>query len=147
VVANLASQVVEKTASPVGLIPGLTKSAVSALPPALLEPIKQAVRERIKEEVKKLPGQSEPKPFILIALTVPSLVKITNEQNTGRVAATMLGQTFQLTMERQGEVWKVVGLKDDELVTKIISEFGVERSDTEKGNAVEPGRRIRRRRR
>ena len=148
IVTNLASQIIEKTASPIGLIPGLTKSAVSAVPPALLEPIKQGVRERIKEEIKKIPGQSEPKPFILIALTIPSLVKITDEPNTGRVAATMIGQTFQLTMERQGEAWKVVGLKDDELVTKIINDFGVDRADTEKSKAVEPGRRnVRRRRR
>jgi hypothetical protein len=148
VVSNLASQVVEKTASPIGLIPGLTKSAAAAVPPSLMEPIKQGVRDRIKEEFKKLPGASEQKPFILIALTVPTLVKVTNEQNTGRVAATMLGQPFELTMEKTGETWRVVALKDDNLVSKIISEFGVDQTDTEKVKSVEPGsKNVRRRRR
>jgi hypothetical protein len=148
IVANLASQVVEKTASPIGLIPGLTvKSAVAAVPPSLLEPIKQGVRDQIAKELKKLAGQSEPKPFILIALTLPTLVKVTDEPNTGRVAATIPGESFELTMERAGETWKVVGLKDDDLVTKIINDFGVDRVDTEKATAIEPGKTVKKRRR
>src|SRR5262245_45070160 len=124
IVTNIASQVIEKTASPIGLIPGLTTTAAAAVPPSLMEPIKQGVRDRIKEELKKFPGASEQKPFILIALAMPTLVKVTNEQNTGRVGATILGQQFELTMEKAGETWKVVGLKDDNLVTKIVTEFG-----------------------
>jgi hypothetical protein len=148
IVSNVASQVVEKTASPIGLIPGLTTTAAAAVPPSLLEPIKQGVKDRIKEEIKKLPGTSEQKPFILIALTMPTLVKVTNQQNADRVAASVLGQPFELTMERAGETWKVVGLKDENLVTKIINEFGVDRPETEKAKAVDPGsKNIRRRRR
>jgi hypothetical protein len=148
IINNLASQVVEKTASPIGLIPGLTvKSAVSAVPAALLEPIKQGVKDQIVKEMKKLSGDSGPKPFVLIALTVPTLVKVTSDPNSGRVSASMPGESFELAMEKDGETWKIVGLKDDNLVTKIINDFGVDRAETEKAKGVEPGKTVKKRRR
>ena len=149
IVANLGSQVMEKMASPVGLIPGLTiNRTVQTVPPSLVQPLKQGVRDHIAQEMKKVSGESAPKPFILIALTLPTQVKITNEPNqANRVAATVPGQSAELTMQQDGETWKIVGLKDDALITKLISDFVSDKSNVPKEKAIEPGKTIRRRNR
>lgn len=148
IVANLGSQVLEKMASPVGLIPGLTiNRTIQTVPPSLLQPLKQGVRDHIAQELKKVSGESAPKPFIVIALTLPALVKITNEPNqASRVAATIPGQSTELTMQQDGETWKIVGLKDDALITKLINDFVSDKSNVPKEKAIEPGKTVRRRR-
>src|SRR4029453_15720330 len=61
IVANLGSQVREKLASPIGLIPGLAVNrALQSVPPALVQPLKQGVRDHIAQEMKKISGESAP---------------------------------------------------------------------------------------
>jgi hypothetical protein len=148
IVSNLGSQVLEKMASPVGLIPGLTiNRTLQTVPPSLLQPLKQGVRDHIAQELKKISGESAPKPFIVIALTLPTLVKITNEPNQpSRVAATVPGESTELTMQQDGETWKIVGLKDDALITKLINDFVSDNLNVPKEKAIEPGKTVRRRR-
>jgi hypothetical protein len=148
IVSNVGAQALEKIGSPVGLIPGLTINApVQALPASVLQPLKDAVRDQIAQEMKKVSGNSAPKPFLVLALTLPTLVKITKEPNTNRAAATFPGQPVELTMQQDGQTWKVVGLKDDALVTKLVNDFVTGRTILPKEKAVEPGKRPKKRQR
>ena len=148
IVSNLSSQMVDKVAGKLGLVPGaglLIPS--SAIPPAVLQTLKQTLRERLVSEVNDFSAQIGRKPFIVLAVTLPTLVKVTNENNIARLSTTMRGQTVELAMQKDGEVWKVVGVKDDNLVTRLVSELLSNVPSTKKVEAVDPRRAKSRRRR
>jgi len=62
------------------------------------------------------------------------------------MTATVRGQPVELTMEKDAGVWKVVGIKDDTLVTKLVGEL-VNNIPRPKANAIDPGKSQKRRRR
>jgi hypothetical protein len=147
VVAGLASQITEKVvASPLGLVGGAAiRSQVEALMPTILPKLEQNFREQLAAEMKEFSSGTSPKPFILLALTLPALVKVTTENNTARAAMTLHGETVELTMQRDGGVWKVVGLKDDALVGRIMDDVVKSLPVMGKIDAVEPRKSIKRR--
>jgi hypothetical protein len=53
-----------------------------------------------------------------MAISLPYLVNITTEGNAGKV--TTKPGDFELTMEHQGERWKVVSMKDETLVQQMV---------------------------
>jgi len=112
-----------------------------------MQTLKQTVKERLAAEVKDFSAQSAPKPFIVLALTLPTVVKVTTENNVARLTTTTKGQTVELTMQRDGEVWKLVGVKDDTFVTRLVSELVTNPPAVDKVKGVEPGKSPRKRRR
>jgi len=147
IASDLAAQMVSKVSSQLGFVPGSGMLIqVNTLPPSVLQTLKQTMRERINSEVKDFSAQSAPKPFIVLALTLPSIVKVTSTDNTARMTATVRGQPVELTMEKDAGVWKVVGIKDDTLVTKLVGEL-VNNIPRPKANAIDPGKSQKRRRR
>jgi len=63
------------------------------------------------------------KPFVVVALSVPSLVKITAETETAKVAGTISDRQFELTMRRDGDRWKVTALNDDTLTQRLVDDM------------------------
>lgn len=148
IVSNLSAQMVDKVAGKLGLVPGaglLIPS--SAIPPSVLQTLKQSLRERLVSEVNDFSAQLGRKPFIVLAVTLPTIVKVTTENNTARLSTTMRGQTVELAMQKDGDVWKVVGVKDDYLATKLVSELLSDLPSTKKVDAVDPRRARNKRRR
>ena len=148
IVSDLASQMVDKVAGKLGVVLGagiLTQANV--VPQSVMQTLKQTVKERLAAEVKDFSAQSAPKPFIVLALTLPTVVKVTTENNVARLTTTAKGQTVELTMQREGEVWKLVGVKDDTFVTRLVSELVTNPPAVDKVKGVEPGKSPRKRRR
>ncbi|HZE73654.1 MAG TPA: hypothetical protein VE135_29425 [Pyrinomonadaceae bacterium] len=148
IVSDLASQMVDKVAGKLGFVLGagiLTQANV--IPQSVMQTLKQTVKERLAAEVKDFSAQSAPKPFIVLALTLPTVVKVTTENNVARLTTTTKGQTVELTMQRDGEVWKLVGVKDDTFVTRLVSELVTNPPAVDKVKGVEPGKSPRKRRR
>jgi len=147
IASDLAAQMVTKVSSQLGFVPGSgVLLQAYTLPPSVLQTLKQTVRDRINTEIKDFSAQSAPKPFIVLALTLPSFVKVTSTDNTARMTATVRGQPVELTMEKDAGVWKVVGIKDDTFVTKLVSEL-LNNIPRPKVTAIEPGKSQKRRRR
>jgi uncharacterized membrane protein len=121
VVENFAPQVTEQATGRLGtaLTPGLRKQ-VEALVPKLLPRVQQIVHEEVVRQVKELGARAEGKPFFLIALAIPYIVDITEDGDTAKAVATHNDRTIELAMQRNGERWKIVGLKDEVLAKRVV---------------------------
>ncbi|HET6892173.1 MAG TPA: hypothetical protein VFH31_13805, partial [Pyrinomonadaceae bacterium] len=88
---------------------------------------KESAGATLVEWVNKLFDQSEPKPFVVLALGLPYLVNITPDGDTAKVTAPVADRNIEFVMRRNGERWKIVGINDDavvdHIVDNIISQF------------------------
>jgi hypothetical protein len=121
VVDNFLPQVLDKAGSqsPVGL-GGPMRRQLQSVVQKLAPQVKQRVREEVAGQVKELSARAEQKPFFLVALALPFILDTKEEGETARVNANLKGRPIELTMQRNGERWKIVGVKDDVLVTRIL---------------------------
>ena len=96
---------------------------IDNLLPLFLPRLKQAADIELTKQIKEFSAKVGAKPFIVVALTVPSLVKITSEAETAKVAATLSDRPLQLTMRRDGDRWKVTALNDDTLTQRLVDDM------------------------
>ena len=121
VVKNFVPQVTEKAIGQYASgITGALRQQIEALVPTLLPSVKQKVRDEVTKQIKTLAARAEGKPFILIALGMPSEVDIKEDGDTAHVAANLNNRPVELTMQRNGERWKIVAVKDDALAKQIV---------------------------
>jgi hypothetical protein len=97
-----------------------TQQQVDKLMPTLLPQVKQTIHNEVANQIKSFAASSEPKPFIVLLVTVPSLVKITTEGDTAKATASASNRNIDLTMRRDADRWKVVAVNDDALVQRVV---------------------------
>ena len=126
VAQSLAPQVTEQALASVGgrgALPAPRRQIEAALP-NLLAGMREQVRAEMSNGVKAAAsrGRAENMPFFVLAL-MPSLLGSVKEEGD---AATVLidkgdNRATELSMKREGERWRVVGVKDEELASGIAS--------------------------
>ena len=118
---NLIAEVSQKAATRYGIAlnEGVQKQ-IDTLVPTLLPKLKQTIEEEVAKEIKEFASKSEPKPFILIALAVPSLVTITTEGDKAKAIAPLPNRKIELGLTRDGSLWKVTEFKDEVLVQRVV---------------------------
>jgi hypothetical protein len=121
IVDNFVPQVVEKAGAqtPAGL-GGPMRKQLQSLVLKYAPQVKQRVREEVAGQIKELSARAEHKPFFLVALALPFVVDTKQEGDAATVKATLKDRPIELNMQRDGEHWKIVGLKDDVLATRIL---------------------------
>lgn len=97
-----------------------TQQQIDNLMPTLLPRVKQTIHNEVANQIKTFAANSEPKPFIVLLVTVPSLVKISTEGDTAKATASASNRNIDLTMRRDGDRWKVVGVNDDALIQRVV---------------------------
>lgn len=124
VVENFAPQVTEQAVGRLGtaLTPAVRKQ-VETLVPKLLPRVQQRVHEEVIRSVKEMGASAEGKSFFLIALSIPYLLDITEEGDTAKVVGTQNERTTELTLQRNGERWKIVGVKDEALAKRVVDDI------------------------
>jgi hypothetical protein len=124
IVDSLAAEVTEKSIARYGgtLSPNQRKR-VEALVPSLLPGVKQNVRASLVKRLQEISAESEPRPFIILAIALPYLVKITADGDTARAIAPVKDREIELTLQRNGERWKVAALKDDTVAPRIVDDI------------------------
>jgi hypothetical protein len=116
---NMAATVSQKAAGRFGF--GFNSSVQPQIDKAMLSLLlKQTIQDEVVKEMKEFASKSEPRPFIFLLVTVPSLVKVTTEGDTAKATATMSDRAIELTMRRDAERWKVTDFKDDALVQRVV---------------------------
>jgi hypothetical protein len=122
VVDNFVPQVVEKAGgqSSFGLPGGAIRKQLQAQMLKLAPQVKQRVREDVAAQVREISARAEGKPFFLVALSLPFIVDTKEEGDAAHINATFKDRPIELTMQRNGERWKIVGVKDDVLVSRIL---------------------------
>lgn len=118
---NLIAEVSQKAASRYGVALNETlQKQIDTLIPSLLPKLKDTIQQEVAKEIKEFASKTEPKPFILIALAVPSLVTITNEGDKAKAVAPMPNRSIELTLTKDGDLWKVTEFKDEVLIQRVV---------------------------
>ncbi|MCM3905312.1 MAG: hypothetical protein ND866_26750 [Pyrinomonadaceae bacterium] len=124
IVDSMAAEVTEKSVARYGgTLSPQQRRRVEALVPSLLPGVKQSVRDSLVKRLREISAESEPRPFIILAIGLPYLVKITTEGDTARAIAPVKDKEIELTLQRNGERWKVAALKDDTVAPRIVDDI------------------------
>jgi hypothetical protein len=120
-------------------VPQITDKAVElygrGMPPELIQklarvaaPALPAVKERARAE---LPGMIREKtkaaenvPFFLVALGASQALEIKEENGSAWVKSTMPDRPLEIKMQKNGDVWQIVEVKDEALARKIAEQIG-----------------------
>lgn len=125
VAQSLAPQVVNKAMSSVGGMGTLAapRRQIEAALPMLLPGLREQVRAEIARGVKEVSSKAgSDLPFPLLALAVPRVWESMKEEGDAATVVFKAGERpVELTLERAGERWKIVGVKDDELASNIAT--------------------------
>lgn len=118
---NMVSSISQKAAGRYGLaLNSSIQQQIDALVPSLMPRLKQTIHDEVAKELKGFASASEPRSFIFLIFTVPSLVNVTTEGDLARATAAISNRTIELTMKRDAERWKVTEFKDDVVVQRIV---------------------------
>jgi hypothetical protein len=117
---NLMASVREKAVSRYGVTVGSSlQQKIDNLLPTLLPGLKDKIQAEVAKEVKEFSSRAASKPFVVVALAISSLVTITTEGDNARVIAPIPDRSIEVTMRRDGDLWKIVDFKDDVLVQRV----------------------------
>ncbi|MEO6393715.1 MAG: hypothetical protein ABIP75_17825 [Pyrinomonadaceae bacterium] len=83
--------------------------------------IKDRAKKELLGEVGKKGDKLKGYPFVLMALMVPRVMTITQDGDTAKAIAPPEAGNTELMLKRNGERWRVVGVKDDAAVARILS--------------------------
>jgi len=92
-----------------------TDSAMQTLTPNL----KQTVHDSFVSELKRLTEPAAGKPFILVSLAINSFADIKQENNIAHAAVNIKDEHLQLTMQQDGDRWRITAVQDDKLAQQI----------------------------
>lgn len=124
IVQNFVPQVTEKAIGRyASALTAPLRKQVEQLVPKLLPGVKQQVHDEVTRHVKELSERAGNWPFPIMALGVPYVVDIKEEGDAATVDVTLKERPVQLTMQRNGEQWKIVAVKDDALATRIVDDI------------------------
>jgi hypothetical protein len=118
---NMLASVSQKAAGRYGFaLNSSIQQRIDTILPTLLPGLKETVHDEVVKEIKEVASKSEPRPFIFLLVTVPSLMKITTEGDTAKATAALGDRTIEMTMRRDSERWKVIEFKDDAVVQRVV---------------------------
>ena len=118
---NMLASVSQKAAGRYGFaLNSSIQQRIDTIVPTLLPGLKQTVHDEVVKEIKEFASKSEPRPFIFLVVTVPSLMKVTTQGDTAKATALLSERTIELTMRRDAERWKVIEFKDDVVVQRVV---------------------------
>ena len=121
VAKNMVASVSQKAAARYGYaLNSSVQQRIDGLMPTLLPQLKQTIHAEVVKELQDLAAKSEPRPFILLVVTVPRLMTVTTEGDTAKVKAPLRERTIEFTMQRDAERWKVTEVNDDVLVQRVV---------------------------
>src|SRR5215203_2926848 len=133
---NMTATVSQKAAGRYGLsLNTSVQQRVDAAMPALLPRVKQAINEEVFSAMKQFAAAPEQQSFLMLIAAVQKLMTVTTEGNTAKATGSMAGHNLALTMRRDGNGWKVIDVKDDIIVQRVVDAVVKELPPVEK---VEP---------
>ena len=120
---NMAALVSKKAGSRYGLaMNAATQQKIDQAMPTLMPRLKQTMHDEVTQEIKNFVAASSPnpKPFYVLVILVPWLVKITTEGDVAKAASAVTHSSFELTMKRDADRWKVTGFNNDTVVQRVV---------------------------
>lgn len=120
IVKNMVTSVSQKAAARYGY--ALNSSTQQQIDDILTTPrSKQTIHDEALKQIQAFAATAdEDKPFIFLLLTVPSVMTVSTEGNTAKVKAPLNNRTIELTMRREADRWKMIELRDDVVVQRVV---------------------------
>jgi hypothetical protein len=110
----------------------------------LMPAIKQRAREELPRVIREKTQPFENVPWWLIALGADRAVEITTQNDNALVKSKIPEREIEVTMKKNGDVWKVVAIKDERLARRIAEKIGQElvAASANKSNVKEAGKKL-----
>jgi hypothetical protein len=83
--------------------------------------LRQTLHDQLIKEIRDLTDVAAGKPFVVVALAVPRFVEIKQQDKTASATAKLKDEQIQLTMQANGDRWRIVAVKDDKLA-KLVAD-------------------------
>jgi hypothetical protein len=125
---NLIPQITDKASAQVtpalpagapGLPAGIKKQVDSVIPRAL-PMMKQRIHDEVAGQAKELSAHAQGRSVPVMALAISYLASINQAGNSATAAIKLPNRNIDLSMQRNGDRWKVIGIKDDTLSQRIF---------------------------
>lgn len=118
---NMAANVSQKAAGRYGYsLNSALQQRIDATMLSLLPQLQKTIHDEVVKDLQAVAAKSEPRPFILLVVTVPRLLTVTTEGDTANVKAPLPDRTIELTMHHDAAGWKVTDVKDDAVVQRVV---------------------------
>jgi hypothetical protein len=141
VAQGFVPQVIEKLTREGTPLPPQARAQVTAALPQLLPRVRETVREEIARGVKAAAGEAADTSFVLLALGIPRAAEIKEEGDAATAAFNREGKQTELSLQRNGDRWKVVTVKDDDLAFGIAQRLAASIPQGPPPAAEQPRRR------
>ncbi len=77
------------------------------------------MHEQVLQELHRLTETAAGKPFFLIALGIGQFADIKQDNNTAQASVHVRDDHLELTMQRDGDRWRITAVKDDKMAQLI----------------------------
>lgn len=125
VVNNFIPQISEKAVELYGR--NLSPQIIARVAP-LVTPLMPAIKEKTKEELPQLIREKTDKfervPYWMIALFAQRGLEIKIDGDTAEIKSKVPDKPLEITMKREGNLWKIVAMKDEKMARKIAEKVG-----------------------
>jgi len=112
-------QVINKLTDANSPVPPQARASLTSALPQLLPRVREGVRDEVAQDVKALSkGHTS---FLLTALAVRTAADVKEQGNRASVTVKAGDRPVELTLTRDGERWKVVNVKDDQVANDIAA--------------------------
>ena len=125
IVNNFAPQITEKAIELYGRnIPAPIIAKVAQFVTPLMPAIKDKAKEELPNLIREKTEKFDKVPYWLIALGAERALEIKIEGDTAHITSKIPEKPLDLTMKRDGQLWKIIAIKDDQLSQKIAEKVG-----------------------
>jgi len=123
VAQGFAPQVLDKLAAGAGNLPSTpARAQVEAALPLLLPRVRETMREEVARGIKGFAEKSGGyTPFVFFAVGLSRAADIKEQGDTATAMLKAADRSVELGMQRDGERWKIVNVKDDTLASDIAA--------------------------
>ena len=87
---------------------------------SLLPRVKQTVNDEFLNTMKAFAAAPEQRSFISIVGAVQSMMTVTTNGDSAKATGKMAGHDIELGMRRDADGWKVIDVKDDLIVQRVV---------------------------
>jgi hypothetical protein len=134
---NMTAAVTQKAAARYGqAIDSSMQQKIDSTMASLLPRVKQTVHDELLNAMKAFAAAPEQRSFISILGAVQSMMTVTTNGDSAKATGKMAGHDMELGMRRDADGWKVIDVKDDLIVQRVVDSVmkelpAIGNSDTE----------------
>jgi hypothetical protein len=116
---GLIPQVIDKLTGADSPVPPQARASLTSALPQLLPRVREGVRDRVAQDAKALSkGHTS---FLLTALAVRAAADVKEQGDRASVTVKAGDRPVELTLARNGERWKIVTVKDEQVASDIAT--------------------------